>query len=480
MNKQKSILITQPLYVATMDDQRREYSGGHIYIEGATIKSVGPEIPDIQADVVIDAAGCVVLPGFINTHHHLYQTLTRNIPLMQDAPLIHWLTHHYEVWRELTEKGVYYGALVGLLELMKSGTTTSADHQYLFPSKVTGQLIDAEISAAKKLGIRFHPTRGSMSLGQSQGGLPPDDVIQSEQVIEKDVDRLVKQYHDPSPGAMIRIGLAPCSPFSVTPDLMRSTADYALDNRLMMHTHLAETLDEESYCLKMFNQRPAEYAESLGWNTEHTWFAHAVHLNDNEIQQIGSAGVGISHCPTSNMRLGSGIARVKEMLAAGVKVGLAVDGSASNDSGNMLAEIRNAVLLSRLRDEQAWLTARDALEMATLGSAQVLGRDDIGQLAPGMRADIGIYSLAGIEYAGALSDPLAALVFTVRQTPVDTLIIDGHIRIRNGQSEVNEEQLIAEHNRISFDMLERAEKHTGIDFGIRCREPKARRTGRSG
>lgn len=473
MSNRDSILIQHPLYVATMDDRRREFTGGHIYLEEGLIKSIGPETPDIRADVVIDAAGCVVLPGFINTHHHLYQTLTRNIPLMQDAPLIRWLTHHYEVWRELTEEGVYYGALVGLLELMKSGTTTSADHQYLFPSKVTGQLIDAEITAAQELGIRFHPTRGSMSLGKSQGGLPPDDVIQSEQEIQADVDRLVRQYHDPSPGAMIRIGLAPCSPFSVTPDLMRSTADYALDNRLTIHTHLAETLDEESYCLQTFSKRPAEYVESLGWNTEHTWFAHAVHLNDNEIQSMGSAGVGISHCPTSNMRLGSGIARVKEMQSAGVKVGLAVDGSASNDSSNMLAEIRNAVLLSRLRDEEAWLTARDALEMATIGGAQVLGRDDIGQLVPGMRADIGIYSLTGIEYAGAWSDPLAALVFTVRHKPVDTLIIDGHIRIRNGQTEANEEQLFAEHKRISFDMLERAEKHTGIDFGIRNRNPGA-------
>jgi cytosine/adenosine deaminase-related metal-dependent hydrolase len=405
---------------------------------------------------------------------------------MQDAPLTRWLTQHYEVWRELKEEGVYYGALVGLLELMKTGATTSADHQYLFPAQATDRLIDAEINAAKELGIRFQPTRGSMSakelgirfqptrgsmsLGKSQGGLPPDDVIQSEKEIQKDVDRLVKQYHDRSPGAMIQIGLAPCSPFSVTPELMRTTASYATDNQLMMHTHLAETLDEETFCLETFNQRPAEYVESLGWNTGHSWFAHAIHLNDAEIRKMGAAGVGISHCPTSNMRLGSGIARIKEMRSAGVKVGLAVDGSASNDSSNMLAEIRNAVLLSRLRDESAWLTARDALEMATVGGAQVLGRDDIGQLAADKRADIGIFSLAGIEYAGAQSDPLAALVFTVRNKPVDTLIIDGHIRIRDGVSEVAEEQLAREHNRISFEMLRRAEKNTGIDFGIRYRE----------
>ncbi|MFC1619212.1 8-oxoguanine deaminase [Candidatus Neomarinimicrobiota bacterium] len=469
-DRRGTILIKHPLYVGTMDDQRQEFSGGHIYVEGGTITSVGPENLDIQADEVIDATGCVVLPGFINTHHHLYQTLTRNIPLMQDAPLTRWLTHHYEVWRELTEEGVYYGALIGLLELMKTGATTSADHQYLFPARATDRLIDAEISAANELGIRFHPTRGSMSLGKSQGGLPPDDVIQSEQEIQKDVDRLVKQYHDRSPGAMIQIGLAPCSPFSVTPELMRTTASYAVDNQLTMHTHLAETLDEENFCLERFNQRPAEYVESLGWNTERSWFAHAIHLNDDEIRKMGSARAGISHCPTSNMRLGSGIARIKEMRSAGVKVGLAVDGSASNDSSNMLAEIRNAVLLSRLRDESVWLTARDALDMATVGGAQVLGRDDIGQLVAGKRADIGIYSLAGIEYAGAQSDPLAALVFTVRQKPVDTLIIDGLVRVRDGVSEVNEEQLAKEHNRISFDMLERAEKHTGIDFGIRYRE----------
>jgi cytosine/adenosine deaminase-related metal-dependent hydrolase len=383
---------------------------------------------------------------------------------MQDAPLFAWLRDHYEVWRELTEEGVYISALTGLVELMKTGVSTSADHLYLFPAQAVAELIDAEIRAAKELGIRFHPTRGSMSLGKSEGGLPPDDLIQSEEEIQKDTERLVKTYHDPEPGAMVRLALAPCSPFSVTPELMRSSARYARENHLRLHTHLAETTDEEQFCLTTFGLRPIEYVESLEWIGGHSWFAHAIHLNEADITTLGLAGAGISHCPSSNMRLGSGIARIKELVSAGVEVSLAVDGSASNDSSNMLAEIRNAVLLSRLRDESNWLTAREALHMATKGGAQVLGRDDIGQLIPGMRADAALFALDGIEYAGAQSDPLAALVFTVRLKPVDALIIDGVIRVQKGSVQIDEENLIREHNRLSMDMLERAHNRTGIDF----------------
>ncbi|MFB0515123.1 MAG: 8-oxoguanine deaminase [Candidatus Neomarinimicrobiota bacterium] len=466
MAKRGSILINQPLYVATMDDGQREFTGGHIFIEGGVIQSVGPEPLNRPADTTIDASGMVVLPGFVNTHHHLYQTLTRNIPRMQDAPLFEWLNAHYEVWRELTAEGVYVSALTGMLELMKTGVSTSADHLYLFPAQAGAELIDAEIRAARELGIRFHPTRGSMSLGKSGGGLPPDDLVQSEEEIQKDTERLVRTYHDPEPGAMVRLALAPCSPFSVTAELMRTSAKYAREHHLQLHTHLAETIDEEQFCLKMFGRRPVEYVKSLGWVNGHSWFAHAIHLNDTEIKTLGAAGVGISHCPSSNMRLGSGIARIKELLNAGAKVSLAVDGSASNDSSNMLAEIHNAVLLSRLRDESNWLSAREAVSMATSGGAQVLGRDDIGQLAPGMRADVALFSLDGIEYAGAQSDPLSALVFTVRLKPVDVLIIDGIIRVQKGSVQFDEENLIRKHNRLSRDMLERARVRTGIDFGI--------------
>jgi cytosine/adenosine deaminase-related metal-dependent hydrolase len=447
-----------------MDDHRREFSGGHVLIEDGEISSIGPEALEVQADEVVDASGMVVLPGFINTHHHLYQSLSRNIPLMQNASLFNWLRHHYEVWRELTEEAVYVSALTGLLELMKSGATTSSDHMYVFPRGAGDELIDAGIRAARELGMRFHPTRGSMSLGKSRGGLPPDDVVQSEEEILRDTQRLVDRYHDTSPGAMVRIALAPCSPFSVTPELMKTTAAFARDNHLWLHTHLAETLDEERFCLETYGLRPVAYVDSLEWLTENSWFAHAVHLNDDEIRRLGAIGCGISHCPSSNMRLGSGIARIKEMLAAGVAVSLGVDGSSSNDSGNMLMEIRNAMLLSRLREKSAWLSAREALWMATRGGAQVLGRNDVGQLAVGKRADVALFSVDGIEYAGSRSDPLAALAYTVRMAPADVVIIDGVIRIRDGVSRQDEAGLIREHNRISHDMLVRASYRTGVDF----------------
>ncbi len=458
------ILITNPLLTATMDDNHSEYAGGHVLIDNGIIESIGPETINPEVDEIIDAAGMVVLPGFINTHHHLYQTLTRNIPLMQNVPLFDWLTHHYEVWRELTAEAVFVSAQAGLLELMKSGTTTSTDHLYLFPRGTGRELIDTEIRAARELGIRFQPTRGSMSLGKSKGGLPPDDVVQTETEILKDCERLLALYHDDSDGAMTRISLAPCSPFSVTPELMRTTAEYARANNLLIHTHLAETLDEEKFCLEHFGRRPVAYVESLGWLTDYSWFAHAVHLDNEEIERLAAAGAGVSHCPSSNMRLGSGIAPVKEMLTAGVRIGLGVDGSASNDSGNMLAEIRNAMLLSRLRSAPQWLTAREVLWMATRGGAGVLNRQDIGQLVVGKQADLALFSVRGVEYAGALSDPLAALVFTVRMSPVDYLIINGKIKIRSGKSEVDEIALIRRHNQLSTEMTQKAVAKTGIDF----------------
>jgi cytosine/adenosine deaminase-related metal-dependent hydrolase len=347
---------------------------------------------------------------------------------------------------------------------MKSGTTTSSDHLYLFPQKTSAQLIDVEIEAAKEMGIRFHPTRGSMSLGKSNGGLPPDDVVQSETEIQADTERLVAKYHDDSDGSMLRIALAPCSPFSVTPELMQSTAEYANANNLLIHTHLAETLDEEIFCIDKYGKRPVDYVESLGWMSNNAWFAHAVHLNDEGIKLMSAAGCGVSHCPSSNLRLGSGIARIKEMIEAGISVSLAVDGSASNDSSNMLSEIRNALLLSRLREEQRWLSARDVLWMATRGGAQVLGKNDVGELAVGKHADIAMFSVDSIEYAGGMSDPLASLVFTVRTTPVDHLIVNGKVQVRNGKLDFNEKKHIKEHNRVSAKMLKKATQNSGINF----------------
>ncbi len=459
-----SILIKNPLRVATIDDNSREFAGGHIYIDNGIIQSISPKPFTGVADETIDASDMVALPGFINTHHHFFQALTRNIPLMQNAPLFQWLTNHYEIWREITEEAVYASAKCVLTELMKSGTTLTSDHHYLFPEKSNGKLIDAEIRAASELGIRFQPTRGSMSLGKDAGGLPPSDIVQNESDIRKDTKRLIAKYHDTSDGAMTRISLAPCSPFSVTPELMSDTVEIARENNLQIHTHLAETIDEENYCLKQYGKRPADYIDSLGWISENSWFAHSIHLNDKEIAQLGDSGSGISHCPTSNMRLGSGIARIKEMLNHGVNVSLGVDGSASNDSSNMLSEIRNALLISRLREEQYWLTAREVLRIATRGGAETLGRNDTGYLASGKCADLALFSVGSLEYAGSLSDPIAALVFTTRMSPVDYLIINGEIKVRNGECSIIEEKLIKEQNRLSTEMVERAQANTGIEF----------------
>ncbi|MFQ6677453.1 MAG: 8-oxoguanine deaminase [Fidelibacterota bacterium] len=458
------ILIQNPLAVATMNDSKEEFNGGHILIEDDKIASIGQDDLDIETDRMIDASNMVVLPGFINTHHHLYQTLTRNIPLMQNQSLFRWLTNHYEVWRELTEEAVGISAKTGLLELMKSGTTTSSDHLYLFPEQTSGELIDVEIESARELGIRFQPTRGSMSLGKSNGGLPPDDTVQTEEEIQLDIERLLARYHDESDGAMVRISLAPCSPFSVTPQLMKSTAEFALANNLQMHTHLAETLDEETFCLDLFGKRPAEYVGQLGWMNSNAWYAHAIHLNNDEINRMAETGAGSSHCPTSNMRLGSGIARVKEMLSAGINVSIGVDGSASNDAGNMLMEVRNAMMMSRLREESFWLTARDVLWMATRGGASVLGRNDIGELSVGKQADIALFSMDRLEYAGGLSDPIASLVFSVRTAPVDVLIINGSVQIDEGKTNIDENILIQHHNKIAAEMLQKAQQKTGIDF----------------
>lgn len=458
------ILIQNPLYVAMMDDERREFRGGHLLVEDGTIVSIGPNAIHAEADDVIDARGMVLLPGFINTHHHLFQTLTRNIPRMQSVPLFSWLVNHYEVWRELRGESAYISAKTGLLELMKSGVTLSTDHLYLFPQETDGKLIDEEIRAARELGIRFQPTRGSMSLGRSHGGLPPDEVVQPEDVILADMERLVAQYHDVRPGAMVSISIAPCSPFSVTTDELKRTAQFARQNDLRMHTHLAETLDEEHFCIKTFRKRPVAYLDSVGWIADNAWFAHSVHLSDDEIKLMGQRGSAVAHCPSSNMRLGSGIAPVRKLMQAGVEVGIAVDGSASNDAGNMLAEIRNAMLVSRLRPEGEWLSARDVLWMATRGGAAALGRADVGSLEVGKRADLVLLDVTGIEYAGGMTDPLAALVFNVRMAPVDWLVVEGRILIREGKSGLDEAALAREQNETAERMLNAAAKRTGIDF----------------
>ena len=439
-----------------MNDSEEELLGVDLLIEGDKIRLIAQALKPEKAERVIDATGMVVVPGFVNTHHHFYQTLTRNIPAVQDAPLFEWLLKSYEIWRQLTLEGVELSTRTAILEMMKSGVTTSSDHLYLFPEKTGKALIDAEIQVATQMGLRFHATRGSMSLGKSLGGLPPDDVVQTETQIEEDMERLFREYHDDSEGSMTRLALAPCSPFSVTPELMRSTLKFAKDHGLLIHTHLAETLDEEKFCIKRFGMRPVEYMESLGWLDPLSWFAHCVHLLPEEIKNMGETRCGVSHCPSSNMRLGSGIAPIREMLNEGVRVSLGVDGSASNDSSNMLLEMRNAMLLSRLRDQEQWLTAREVLRLATRGGAEVLGREDIGQIVSGKQADLALFRIDGVDYAGAQADPLAALVFCTRMQPVDYLIIKGKIRIDQGKPEFDEQAHVSRHNQYSLEMLERA------------------------
>ncbi len=460
------LLVHDARLVATMDDARRRLPGGWVLVEGERIAAVGTgEPPAGHVDRRLDARGKVVLPGLVNTHHHLPQTLTRNVPRVQEAPLFRWLVELYEVWRGNDEEAVEVAARVGLGELLLTGCTTSTDHLYLFP-RGHERLVDAEITAARDLGIRFHPTRGSMSRGRAQGGLPPDDVVQDEETILADSRRLIREYHDPRPGAMTRIALAPCSPFSVTDGLMRRTADLAREHGVRLHTHLAETKDEEVYCLEVYGVRPVEYVRRLGWLAADVWMAHAVHLSPDEVALFGETRTGTAHCPSSNFRLGSGIAPVRALLDAGAPVGLGVDGSASNDSSNMLAEARQALLAHRIgADPARWLTAEDVLWMGTRGGAACLGRDDIGSLEPGKAADLVMIDTRRLSYAGASSDPLAALVFSPFPEPVDTVIVNGRVVVEGGELVgVDVPALVARADAISERMLTAASRATGRDY----------------
>ncbi len=459
-----SILINNPLLCCRMKSDVNTknvldtFSGGHIYIEDNIIVSAGPEKYQGTANKVIDAGRMLVMPGFVNTHHHFFQTLTRNIFSTQKAELFDWLVTNYEIWRGISKEAFYVSAKVAMAELLKSGCTTTSDHLYLFPNQAEPTLIDSEILAAKELDMRFQPTRGFMSLSKKDGGLPPEDVVQREETIFNDIERLVDKYHDPSFGSMLKISLAPCSPFSVTGESMRKTVEVAEKYHLQIHTHLAETKDEENYCIEKFGERPFEFMRSLGWIKPNAWFAHSIFLNDKEIAEAGRIKMGVSHCPSSNMRLGSGIARIKEMLEAGVNVSVAVDGSASNDSSNMLVEIRNAMLLSRLRAPEFWLNTEEVLWMATVGGAKALGRDDIGQIKKGKCADLNLINMDRLEYSGALHDPAAAIVFNVAMSPVDHVIVNGKHVVENGQiAGLNELELVKRHQKISEDLIKTAE-----------------------
>ncbi len=421
------LLIRNADVVVTMNATRAELTGTDVLVHDGVIAAVGAGLGARGAQV-INARGCVVTPGLVNTHHHLYQTLTRAVPGGQDALLFGWLKTLYPIWARFGPDEMFTSAQVGLAELALSGCTLTSDHLYLYPN---GARLDDTIHAAAEVGLRFHPTRGAMSIGESAGGLPPDSLVEDEAAILTDMIRVVDAFHDPRPGAMVRVGLAPCSPFSVSRGLMRDTALLARDKGVMLHTHLAENDEDIAYSLAQFGCRPGQYAEDLGWTGPDVWHAHCVKLDSSEIDLFARSGTGVSHCPCSNCRLGSGIAPVRAMRDAGVKVGLGVDGSASNDAGNLVAEARMALLLQRVARGADAMAAREALEIATLGGAQVLGRDDLGSIVPGKRADLAIWDLTGVEAAGNW-DPVAALVLC-GPTKVRGLIVEGREVVRDGQ-----------------------------------------------
>jgi len=418
--------------IATFDAARRELRGGWLLVEGNRIAALGEGSPPRGPfSEVVSGRDRVMIPGMVNTHHHLYQTLFRAVPGAQDKELFDWLQFLYEVWRGIDEDAVRTSAIVGCVELLLSGCTTTTDHLYLFP-RGKEKLTDLEIEAGREVGVRFHPTRGSMSLSRDEGGLPPPDVVQKDEEILRDSERIISRWHDPSPGAMVRIALAPCSPFSVTRELMRDTAKLAREHGLLLHTHLAETTDEEEFCLAKFGMRPVDYLESVGWLADDVWLAHLVHITPHDITTLARAGVGMAHCPTSNMILGSGIAPVPEVLRAGMAVGLGVDGSASNDTSNMIREVRQAMLVARVKYGARAMSARQALELATVGGARVLHWDqEVGSLEAGKCADLSLWDLSTLEFAGA-ADPVAAIVHCGAQY-ADLVMVNGEFRVRGGR-----------------------------------------------
>jgi len=452
-----TLLVRNAEVLVTMDPERREIRGGGLFARDGFIEAVGPtDTLPATAEEILDASGFLVLPGLINTHHHLYQTLTRAVPGAQDSGLFDWLKTLYPIWARMTPEDVDLATRTGLLELAHSGCTTAFDHHYLWPN---GSSVGDQVSAAHEVGIRFHVSRGSMSLGESDGGLPPDSVVEDEDAILEDCATVIDRFHDPNPGSMTRVVLAPCSPFSVTPDLMRASVDLARQKGVSLHTHLAETKDEEDFCVETFGARPVEYAEDLGWAGPDVWYGHGVFIDDAEIERMAAAGTGVAHCPTSNMRLASGIAPVSGYLEAGVPVGLGVDGSASNDGSNMLAEARQAMLLARLASAPGvgsgpQMAARTALELATLGGAAVLGRDDIGSLEKGKCADFFTLDLSRIEYAGALHDPVAAAVLC-SPTPAAHTYVQGRAIVSGGECTclLHEQHWIDEHNRAAARLV---------------------------
>ena len=429
--------------------------GVDVRINGNTIEKIGTDLPVEEGYDVVDGRGCVVTPGFVNTHHHFYQTLTRNVPEVQDAKLFDWLVHLYEIWKKLDGDAIYYSSLLAMAELMKTGCTLSTDHHYVYPHGISGDPMAIQFAAADRLGMRFSPSRGSMCLSKKDGGLPPDSVVQSEDEILRHSEECIRKYHDPSPLAMHRIVLAPCSPFSVTASIMRDSAELARRYSVRLHTHLCETKDEENQCLDMYGMRPLELMEKCGLIGPDVFYAHGIHFSDSELEILRETGTAISHCPSSNMRLGSGICRVREMLDLGINVSLGVDGSASNDSSDMLGEMRAALMLQRVRYGSDSLGVRDVFRMATVNGARTLGYEGfLGKIKEGYGADLAIFDVNKLPYAGAQSDPVAALLFCGTSHETKHTIVNGEFTVRNGVLLGFDEEVIRDRvNEISASML---------------------------
>ncbi|MDX9783742.1 MAG: 8-oxoguanine deaminase [Spirochaetia bacterium] len=419
-----------------------DLAGFDILIDGNRIAAIGRDLEVPEGTEVIDASRHVVMPGLVNTHHHFYQTLTRNIPAVQDAKLFRWLVYLYEIWKGLDPEAVYWSSMLALAELAKTGCSLTSDHHYLYPQGFGADIPSLQFDAAARIGLRFAPTRGSMSRSKKDGGLPPDSTVQEEERILEHSEETIGRFHDPAPDAMRKVALAPCSPFSVSEDLMRRSAALARRCGVRLHTHLAETADEDEYCLRMYGRRPLAVMEDCGFVGPDVWYAHGIFFNDQELDLLASTGTGVSHCPSSNMRLGSGICRVREMLDRGVKLSLAVDGSASNDSSDMLGEARQALLLQRIRYGAAGISAREVLGIATQGGASMLGFEEAGWIAPGALADLALFDVMKLEYAGAQSDPVAALIFAGCDHRVDHLIVNGALVVRSGRLASTDEEEI--------------------------------------
>ncbi len=448
-------------------------SGYDILIENNQVKKIDKNIDFVPSssspsdsisssisssdDRVIDCSTHVVVPGFVNTHHHFYQTLTRNLPRVQNAELFEWLVYLYEIWKYMDEEAIYTSSQLAMGELLKTGCTTSTDHHYAYPHSVTEDIMGLQFKAAQDLGMRFSPTRGSMSLSKKDGGLPPDTLVQTDDEILQDSERVIKQFHDDSEFSMQKIVLAPCSPFSVTEDLMKESVKLARKYGVRLHTHLAETKDENEFCLKMYGRRPLQLMEDTGFIGEDVWYAHGIHFTDDELNILSDTKTHIAHCPSSNMRLGSGICRVTEMLPTNINVGLAVDGSASNDSSDMLGEMRNALLLQRVKYGAGAVTTRDIFKLATINGANLLNFKKIGRLQEGWAADMAVFNINKLEYAGSLSDPLAALIFSGYNHGTQYTIVNGSIAVDNGVlTGVDEQELTNRANRISERMIQEA------------------------